>query len=326
MSNAITIAPNKLPADLAAVFGGDRTADLISSSGGFPVISIRGSKFRVKVSGEEKPLVNAETGDPMPSLELVLLDWQKGLSKIYYRKSYQEGDDSAPDCWSIDGEKPDPAAENKQSPSCASCPHNVWGSKITEQGNKTKACSDSKRVAVTFASNLHNEELGGPMLLRVPAASLKDLTAFARGMVAKGFNASTIVVRIGFDISTSFPKLTFKAVRPLNEEELYTVAELIHSEQVATIMQSAAVPAVMPVAKPPAPRNVAVDTEFEVNPTPAPAVSVAATGKAKGEEVEDKPATKAKSAAKPVSKADAKKASGDDALAGVIAGLDDFLN
>lgn len=325
MSNAITIAPKKLPAELAAVFGGDRTADLISSSGGFPVISIRGSKFRVKVAGEEKPLINAETGDPMPSLELVLLDWQKGLSKIYYRKSYQEGDDSAPDCWSIDGEKPDPAAENKQSPSCAACPHNVWGSKISEQGNKTKACSDSKRVAVTFASNLHNEELGGPMLLRVPAASLKDLTAFARGMVAKGFNASTIVVRIGFDISTSFPKLTFKAVRPLNEDELYTVAELIHSEQVATIMQSAAVTPVMPV-KPPAPRNVAVDTEFEVDPAPAPAVSVAVGKEEVEAEVEEKPAAKAKPAAKPATKAEAKKASGDDALAGVIAGLDDFLN
>lgn len=163
------------------------------------------------------------------------------------------------------------------------------------------------------------------MLLRVPAASLKDLTAFARGMVAKGFNASTIVVRIGFDISTSFPKLTFKAVRPLNEDELYTVAELIHSEQVATIMQSAAVTPVMPV-KPPAPRNVAVDTEFEVDPAPAPAVSVAVGKEEVEAEVEEKPAAKAKPAAKPATKAEAKKASGDDALAGVIAGLDDFLN
>ena len=69
MSNAITIAPKQLPAELASAFGGDRTADLISSSGGFPVISIRGSKFRVKVAGEEKPLINAQTGDPMPSLQ-----------------------------------------------------------------------------------------------------------------------------------------------------------------------------------------------------------------------------------------------------------------
>lgn len=279
MSKELATPNANLPAALRAAFEQNHTSDLISSSGGFPVLSIRGKAFRVKVSGEESPLINAETGDPLPSLELVLLGWQKGLSKIYYQNAYQEGDDEPPACFSVDGVYPDPQAAKKQARSCAECPHNVWGSKISPQGNKTKACSDSKRLAVTFASNLHNEELGGPMLLRVPAASLKDLTTFARNMVAKGYNANTIVVRIGFDIQVSFPKLTFKAVRALREEELYTVAELIQSEQVATIMSSAPVEAA-PAAPPPKPQLV-VDTEFDEEPVAPPPVAVAKPAPAK---------------------------------------------
>ena len=285
MSNNITVLNDTnnipaLPADLAAEFG-DNGDDLISASGGFPVLSIRGSKWRVKISGEEHPLLNAETDDPVPSVELVIVAAQPGLSKIYYEQDYKEGDAEAPSCFSVSGEKPDPMAASKQSATCATCPKQVWGSKITPAGKKAKACSDAKRLAVTFASSIPNEQMGGAMLLRVPADSLKDLTQFGRELKNKGFSYQRVVIRAGFDMNASYPKLTFKAVRLLNNDELRQVVELKHSDGVSSILNEAA--DIMPPkpaapAAPVAPK--AVDTEFEVNPEPAPMVTLGVDKKA----------------------------------------------
>lgn len=267
MSNDIAVQKISLPAELQETFNTDRTSTLIQS-GGFPVLSIRGKAFRVKTGGEEHALSHRDTGEQVTSVELVMLDWQDHVSKIYYKTTYKPGDDSPPVCFSIDGKRPDPQSTEPQAQSCAVCPHAVWGSKITPQGNKTKACGDSRRLAVTFAGDMHNAALGGPMLLRVPAASLKDLSTFARGMMAKGFNASTVVVRIGFDINADFPKLTFKAVRALREDELYIVAELRQSEQVSNIINSGHDGTTTPTPAPmPAARQPVVDTEFEEEPT-----------------------------------------------------------
>jgi hypothetical protein len=285
----------QLPANLQGKFDGSAD-DLISGSAGFPVLSIRGSKWRVKLAGEEVPLTNAETGDPVPSLELVIIRAGKELSKNYYAKQYVEGDDSAPDCFSIDGVRPDPQAESPQCDTCAACPHNVWGSKITPQGNKTKACSDSKILAVNFTGALaeatsDDDGLSGPMMLRVPAASLKDLTRFAKGMKQKGFVPQQISIRVGFDMDASYPKLTFKAVRPLEQHEVNVVGELYDSERVADILHAAPVVA-EPAKKQPAkqPMRDAVDTEFEAPQAREPAA--VPTPKAAAKKAEPKPAPK----------------------------------
>ena len=275
----------QLPANLADKFGASSADDLIASSAGFPVLSIRASKWRVKVSGEEMPLIDSND-DAVPSIELVIIKAAKVVTKNYYAKKYQEGDDAAPDCFSNDGDLPASDAPNPQCDSCVSCPHNQWGSRISDSGSKAKACSDSKALAVTFTGDMDNEALGGPMLLRVPPASLKDLSTFARALKAKGFVPQQISIRVGFDMAASYPKLTFKAVRPLKVAEIQKVAELFDLDQVNDIVHEGYV-AQQPVAKPtpvaakPAPKKQEpVDAEFEDVPTaavvPTPAKPAAA--------------------------------------------------
>jgi hypothetical protein len=113
------------------------------------------------------------------------------------------------------------------------CPHNKFGSGKEGRG---KACSDSKRLAIVPASNLANEAYGGPMLLRVPAASLKELKAFGDLMSSQGFPTGSYQMRISFDAKESYPKFLFNAIRPLNDEESDLVLEMQGSEAVARVL------------------------------------------------------------------------------------------
>lgn len=208
------------------------TVDELSSgvTTGFPVLSFRGKVWRMKKGGEEQALLD-ENGDPRPSIELVLVKGSPRLSKIYYATGYEEGSTEAPTCFSMDGVRPDPSVQDKQSDLCATCPHNVWGSKITPQGTKTKRCADARRLAVIgtgdLTNNLGRPDEVTPMLLRIPGASLAPLKEYAeRTLGARGYNYFAVVTRLGFDTSTSYPKLTFRPVRVLTEQEYKTVVAL----------------------------------------------------------------------------------------------------
>ena len=77
------------------------------------------------------------------------------------------------------------------------------------------------------------------MLLRVPAASLNDLKTYGLGMKNKGFPYNTIITRVGFDPDASFPKLTFKPVRRITQEEAVGAAEHYKAERIDMILTEA---------------------------------------------------------------------------------------
>lgn len=229
-----------LPKAIREHFSAEAVKDDLSGGvqSSFGVISFRGSKWRVKYQGNETLITNND-GDAVGSLKLVLLNALPKLSKIYYKGSYQEGDDSPPDCFSVDGVKPDPSSPKKQSETCAECPHNVWGSRITPAGKKTKACQDSRRVAVVPEGDLENEQFGGPVLLRVPAASLANLAEYSNALRQKGWPYFAVVTKVGFDPDAAYPKLTFRPERPLSDDEAETVIDLRTSDQVQRILSEA---------------------------------------------------------------------------------------
>jgi len=234
MSTDITLAgfdPNQVPA-LADMFGGQERNDDLSQgvSASFPVLSFKGKVWRVKHKGEEKTVLNND-GDPVASLTAVLMKASPNISKLYYEKQYAEGDDAAPTCFSLDGIKPDPASEKKQSETCAVCPHNVWGSRVTDNGNKTKACADNRRIAVAPYPDIDNAG-DGPMLLRVPPASLASLVSFKEKLDELKLPYQAVVVKIGFDTNLAYPKLVFTPVRALTLEEAEKVKGYMESEQV----------------------------------------------------------------------------------------------
>lgn len=199
----------------------------------FAVLSFKGKVWRVKYQGEEKIIKNRD-GDPASSLIAVIVKASPQVSKIYYPGAYTEGDQDAPSCFSIDGVRPDPGAAEPQSNTCAGCPKNIWGSKITEQGNKTKACSDSRRIAVVPYPDLRNEAFGGPLLLRIPPASLQEIYRYGKYLQDMGVNYNMLVTKITFDAEAAYPRLMFSVMEHpesgqpiwMDEAQMETIKEL----------------------------------------------------------------------------------------------------
>lgn len=228
MSNdMIALKSSKLPAHLQKRAKADNPFAAAVGVGGFPVVSIRGKVFHVQ-RGDERTLVTkpGEDEDPASSLEVVIVATNPNKSKVFYKHGYEEGSADKPDCYSNDGIAPAADAEDPQSKKCAACPHNQWGSRITESGNKGKACSDSMRLAIAPAGQLND-----PMLLRVPAASLKILGSYGAQLAKRGVSPEHVVTKVGFDHNVAYPSLTFKAVRFITEEELAEVEQTLVDEE-----------------------------------------------------------------------------------------------
>lgn len=239
------VIPFEMPANMLAemkdLFGDPAENNDLSEgvAQSFGVVSFKGKVWRVKYKGEEKIVKHPETGDPMSSLIAVVVKSSPQISKIYYPGSYVEGSDDAPDCFSIDGVRPDPGSPNVQAPTCAACPKNVWGSKITEQGNKTKACADSRRMAIVPYPDLRNENFGGPLLLRVPPASLQELDTYGKQLQRMGVPYQAVITKITFDHELAYPKLKFEAIKGLSADEAKTVLELMNGDVVTRMLAEA---------------------------------------------------------------------------------------
>jgi len=202
----------------------------------FPVLSFRGKVFRVRYQGEATPVL--DKGEPVPALLCVLVAANPQISKIYYPGNYEEGSSDAPTCFSLDGIMPDQSAEKPQATSCAGCQHSVWGSRITEQGSKAKACADSRRVAVVPYPDIQNETYGGPMLLRIPPASFKELVRYSDHLTQIGTPFSAVVTKISFDTEASYPKLVMREMRALTTAEYQQIKELRDRESVQRMLSA----------------------------------------------------------------------------------------
>jgi hypothetical protein len=158
-------------------------------------------------------------------LDVVIVNAAPKISRTFYAGTYEEGVSKAPDCWSADGEKPDPTAESPQASDCASCPMNVKGS---GQGD-SKACRFSQRLAVVLANDIG----GDVMQLTLAATSIfgkeegdkRPLQAYARYLAAQNVSPEMLVTRLRFDTKAAVPKLFFQPVRYLEEDEYETVVE-----------------------------------------------------------------------------------------------------
>ncbi len=203
---------------------------------GFGLIGYKGKVWSIRYRGDEQKLLRDDGDGPRNSIEIVILKAAPYISKIWYEQGYVEGSTAAPDCFSPNGVVPDPQSVKKQSNACATCPQNVWGSKITEAGKKGKACSDSKRLAVVPVGDIPNETFGGPMLLRVPAASLQDLATFGNKMQNLGYPYYAIATRVAFDANEAYPKFQLSAIRPLTDEEADEVLKLQASAEVSRVL------------------------------------------------------------------------------------------
>lgn len=234
-----------LPASFGAVssvFAGtaasnDELGQGVSSSYG--VMGYKGKVWSTRYQGQETALMREDGDGPRNSIEVVLVKASPAVSKIFYKGGYVEGSNSAPDCWSADGVKPDGSVQAKVHATCATCadcPMNAWGSRVTEAGKQGKACADSRRVAIVPLEDIDNELFGGPMLLRIPAASLKDLKAYGDLLNSYQYPYYAVATRIAFDPKEAFPKFVFTAIRPLNDVEARKILALRDDKRVSTVL------------------------------------------------------------------------------------------
>lgn len=280
-----------LPAHLRSTFGDQVNGDLSGGiSGGYPVLSYKGKTWALSEGDKREVIMRPGTDDePASALEVVIVAANSALSKVYYEGGYVEGSDAKPVCYSNDSIRPAADAERPQCATCAACPKNAWGSRITENGSKGKACSDSRRIAVVPSGDLEH-----PMLLRVPAATLKDLKAYADMLTRRNAPYQAVVTKIAFDPTVAHPKFTFKAVRWLNAQEAETVAQTMQLEVVGqitgtstprtsaqqTVAQAAPAPAVAETpaqASKPAPAGGTVAGRAKPAPAPSDSGTVKAT-------------------------------------------------
>lgn len=230
-NDMVAFAASKLPAHLAGKVKTDNVFANAVSAGGFPVISIKGKVFHIQ-RGDEKTLVTkGDEGEPAASLEAIIVAVNPNKSKVFYDSGYEEGSVAKPTCYSNDGLSPAADAENPQAKKCAVCPHNQWGSRITDNGGKGKACGDSMRLAISPP-----DQINDPMLIRVPAASLKTLGQYGAQLAKRGVEPHHVLTKVGFDYNVAHPALTFKAMRFVEADELAQV-EAVLLEESETIGQ-----------------------------------------------------------------------------------------
>lgn len=225
-NDMIAIKASQLPAHLRAKGKAQNAFAAAVSSGGYPVVSIKGKVFHVQ-RGDERTLVKKPGDDEEAagSLEVVILASNPNKSKVFYDGGYTEGSTDKPVCYSNDGIAPAADAEDPQSKKCATCPHNQWGSRISDNGSKVKACTDSMRLAIAPAGQIND-----PMLVRVPAASLKTLGSYGSQLAKRGVEPQHVITKIGFDYNVAHPALTFKAVRFVEERELAEIEQALTDE------------------------------------------------------------------------------------------------
>lgn len=222
------IVPGALTGTLPAAFANKGASDDLGAGvqSGYGIITYKGKVWSIRHAGETTPVMRPDGDGAANSLELVIVRSSPHVAKIFYEGGYVDGSHNAPDCWSNDGIRPDISSTKKQAEACAICPKNAWGSRLTPGGKQGKACGDSRRMAVVPLSDIPNERYGGPMLLRVPAASLKMLKAYGDQLASIGYPYYAVGTRISFDPNEAYPKFEFNAIRMLNEDEASKVVEL----------------------------------------------------------------------------------------------------
>jgi hypothetical protein len=296
MSNVIVFNPGQLPAFAKK---GELSATAKALAGGAGAsgkrISIKGGVFRLIADGKEVAAVEERY------LDVVIVNAAPKVGRTFYAGTYDENKAAAPDCWSVDGDKPDASVKAPQCANCANCPQNVKGS---GQGD-SRACRYSQKLAVMLANDIE----GDVMQLSLAATSIfgkaegenRPLQEHSRWLIAQGIDPTMLITRLKFDTKAPVPKLFFKPMRWLTDDEYAVTKGKGESEDAikaitmsvfaqdggSTVAAPAAFEGKPPVSKAkvvPAPQ---ADEEDDEPPAPAPVVKAKAKPAALPPEPED---------------------------------------
>jgi hypothetical protein len=128
----------------------------------------------------------------------------------YYRERFSGGN-NAPDCGSYDGN----VGVGNPGGVCATCPLNQFGS--GENGGK--ACKNKRRIYVLREGELI------PILLVLPAGSMKEFSVYVKRLLAKGKKSNSVVTKFSLKKVTNasgiaYSQAQFAVDRVLTAEEM----------------------------------------------------------------------------------------------------------
>ena len=255
------------PAHIAARFKPEESNILAGDR--MPTLSIKGKVFTMTVNGETTPLMKPdEDGNlfPMSSLGVIVLDYGARMGRSYYETAFDPDQIKEPTCYSLDGIVPEDDCEQKQSDKCATCPMAVKGSKVSDGGKATTACAQHRILAVVPSGDLKI----APLRLRIaqtsnydgrsPDLKAKGLFAFQNYLDyirARGIpHTQSIVTQLSFDPNVAFPKLLFKAVKYVTEEQVAKIDEIVEGGKVGDILGATGTMSLKSVPASQAPKNV----------------------------------------------------------------------
>jgi len=268
----------------------DTTNNLAGGEVGMRRMSIKGGVFREMI-GSKEYRVSEER-----SIGVVIIKAAPTKNRTYFSGPYVEGENASPSCWSHDTQvsAPEVPADQRQSAKCMDCPQNIKGS---GQGD-SRACRFQQRVAVLLEGEVQKKEV---YQLILPATSIfgdgekgkLPLEAYARHLRAHGTPIAGVITEMRFDTASPTPKLTFKPVRAVTEDELAVVREMRTSKEAEEAIKLTV------NLTPKKPAAALFEEEPEEKPAPkklaAPKVEKAAVV----EEEEDEPAPKKVASKKP---------------------------
>jgi hypothetical protein len=271
-----------LPAHLAdsSLFGAAK--DLVSATG-FPVISIKGKTWSFGHGGEKQIIREPGSKRAAAAIQVVIVDYSPNLTKVYYEQKFDgnSSEGAKPTCYSNNGETPATDAQEPQSTRCATCAHNQWGSRISDAGTKGKSCQDNRRLAVAMPDNI-----GDPMLLRIPPTSLKNLAAYQELLARKGFGMRAMITELSFAAESASPLIEFEPVGFITEAQMAEVASAVEMDVTKQIIGAMDVPREVPFEQA-APKVEAAPAPKAEAPKKAAPKKAAPKEEPKVEEVDD---------------------------------------
>lgn len=239
MNAIVSFQGGQLPAYLQNRSGAASINDEVATRSSHGSLSIKGKVFTLVKDDERKVLTNPQDPDePLQSLELAVIR-ANPRARVFYMKSYSEdGDDASmlPTCYSNNGETPAADAQQPQARKCQLCPHSVWGSKRSADGEATKgtACTVNTRLAIIDPQQLGK---GGeePLLLRVPAGSRKAFNEVVKVAKSRNIPYNALAIKVSFDMTAPAPKLKFRPVGFLSDQAYAALDRLYDDESVLDI-------------------------------------------------------------------------------------------
>jgi hypothetical protein len=222
-----TVATNREVSELSKALadsGGGSTSRRITMSKGV---------FRRIVNGKEAGKVKDGF------LNVIVINALPKVSRQFYATAFDpDAAPTLPDCWSNQGDVPDPKAANAQSTSCATCPQNIDGSGASGKG---RACRFNRRIAVL----LENDMSGDIYQFNIPAKSLfgkgvgntHPFESYIKFLPANGESIDRIITQIAFDENETADVLKFTPVRHLTDEEIDVVEAAQSTQESKRVIQ-----------------------------------------------------------------------------------------